>query len=79
MLWTLNHVSNKCINLLHLVPTDWADYRTEYTITANSYSAVRYFKPCKCLGVLAKAIQLTAVQDVDVTLYVLSDFKSMLQ
>jgi len=36
-------------------------------------------KPCKWSGVLAQAIQLTAVHDVDVTLHVLSDFGCTLQ
>ena len=56
--------------------TEWADYWSEYNIIiAANQSAVRYFvapnKPCKWSGILAQAIQLTAVQDVDVTLHVL--------
>ena len=31
------------LDLLQLVPTDWADYRTEYNIIAANCSAVRYF------------------------------------
>ena len=50
-------------------------------IAANP-SAVRYFVDLANDQVYLfnlQAIQLTAVQDVDVTLHVLSDFRSMLQ
>ena len=71
------------LDLLQLVPTDWADYRTEYNIIAANYNTVRYFvapsKPCKWSGVLAQTIHLTADQDVYVTMHVLSDFRSISQ
>ena len=55
--------------------------RVQYHCSQQQYC--RYFvapsKPCKWSDVLAQAIQLTAVQDVDVTSHVLSDFRSMLQ
>ena len=54
------------------IPT-WADYRTDHNIIAANYSAFGYFvapsKPCKWSCVLAQAIQLTAVQNVDVNLF----------
>ena len=31
------------LDLLHLMPTDWADYITEYIIIAANCNAVRYF------------------------------------
>ena len=71
------------LNLLQLVPTDWAEYRTEYNVIAAYYSIVRYSvapsKRYKWSGVLAQAMHLVAVKDVDVTLQILSDFRSMLQ
>jgi len=79
MLWVCIYGYNECTAtyLLQLVSTDWADYRTEYNTIVAYYSTVRYFvapsKPCKWSGVLAQAIQLTAFQDMDVTVHALSE------
>jgi len=81
------HAFMVILNVLQLIfcgwCTDWTDYRTVYNVIAVNYSTARCFaapnKPCKWSHVLAKAIQLTAVQDVVVTLHVLSDFTNMLQ
>ena len=63
--------------LLELVPADWADYRTEYNIIAANCSTV--VNVANDQVYTAQAIHLTPVQDVDVTLHVLSGFRSMLQ
>ena len=48
MLWACIPVQ---LDHLHFVPTDWADYRTEYISIAANYTSVEYFvvpsKPCK--------------------------------
>ena len=77
------HAVMVTVNALQLIFCGWYQQTGQITkqrinIMAANNSTVTYFvapsKPC-----LAKAIQLIAVQDVVVTLHVLSDFRNMLQ
>ena len=53
------------LDLLKLVLTDWADFRTEYNIIAANLSTVGYFvAPAN-----DQVYLLTVVQHVDVTLH----------
>ena len=77
MLWMCIH-GNEC--LLHLVPTDWAVYRTKHNTIAANHSTAKCFvalgKPSKWLAVLAQAMQLFKIWMHD---FFLPDFNCMFQ